>query len=74
MIKVFLLLAVVGLFTFAACNKPAETTEENTEAAADQTEAEQLEADKMAAEQEMSADTSASAEEHTGAEHSEEGH
>ena len=73
--KVLLLLAIAGLFTFAACNKPAENTEENTEAAADQSEAEKLEAEKMAAEQEMASDTAAVMEEdHSGHDHGEGGH
>ena len=74
--KVLLLLAVAGLFTVAACNKPAESTEENTEAITDQTEAEKLEAERVAAEQEMMAtDTNAMMEEdHSGNDHGEGGH
>lgn len=73
--KVLLLLAVAGLFTFAACNKPAENTEENTEAASDQTEAEKLEAEKMEAEHEMSSDSNHMMEEnHSSDEHGEGGH
>jgi protein involved in sex pheromone biosynthesis len=73
--KVLLLLAFAGLFTFAACNKPAESTEENTKAVADQTEAEKLEAEKMAAEQEIATDTNAMMDEdHSDHEHNEGGH